>query len=237
MSNGSTLLVSRVTQRLREQVISAEPGTYLGSEAELVKRFNVSRPTFRQAAKLVEQENLLVIKTGAGGGYFVRRPDSAAVAHMTAVYLQSRKTTTEHMIAAFMQHYVAVAATAAAQRREGPALTALAAFAQGERSTLAAAMDWNTYIASQETFVDILSDVAGNPVMKLFLDITRELTAGFLDKIAPFKPANIARARTLRIKLVEAISDGEPEIAEVLARKYTVDVENWVLGRKVNSPR
>jgi len=234
MRKASSLLVSRVAQDLRKQAFAATPGTFLGSEAALVEQFNVSRPTFRQAAKLVEQEQLLIIKPGAGGGYFVRQPDSAAVAHMTGVYLQSRNTTVEHLVTAFIELYVISARAAAERRGDSAALKALLDFAQKEQATIGDDMDWASYVRSQTRFVEILATLANNPLVQLFLEIATEMTNYLFDGIAPLKPSKITLSRQTRLKLIDAVRDGEPAIAEVLARRWIVETGNWILADKLH---
>jgi DNA-binding FadR family transcriptional regulator len=231
MRKASSLLVARVAQDLRKQAFASSPGAFLGSEAALVEQLNVSRPTFRQAAKLVEQEQLLVIKPGAGGGYFARQPDSAAVAHMTGVYLQSRNTTAEDLVTAFTELYVVTARTAAARRPDSAALARLYAFAEQEQTTLNEPMDWKVYACSQTTFVDILTDLGRNPLMKLFFEITVEMTNYLFDSIAPLKPAKIQASRLTRMKLMDAIRQGNAEMAESLARHLTDETRNWMLNK------
>jgi GntR family transcriptional repressor for pyruvate dehydrogenase complex len=228
MRKRSSLLVNRVAQDLRKQAFAATPGAYLGSEAALVQKFGVSRPTFRQAAKVLQQEQLIVIKPGIGGGYFVRQPDSAAVAHMTGVYLQSRNITVTHLIETFKELYIIVAGAAAARGGDEAVLEPLLEFMRRERETLSNQIDWNTYVCSQTVFVDILADLSRNPLMKLFFEIAREtLTNYLIDDIVPLKPAKIAQARAIRMRLTEAIYEGDPEIAQVLARRYMLKAEHW----------
>ena len=64
----------RVAIILRERILSSEENTYMGSEAGLSAEVGVSLPTLRQAARMLEYEELLTIKPGKGGGYFTRRP-------------------------------------------------------------------------------------------------------------------------------------------------------------------
>jgi DNA-binding FadR family transcriptional regulator len=230
MRKVSSLLVSRVAQDLRKQAFAATPGTYLGSEAELVEQFNVSRPTFRQAAKLVEQEQLLVIKPGTGGGYFVRQPDTAAVAHVTNVFLQSRHTTVGNVVSIFLDLYVLVARAAASRPREDAELKPLLDFAHREREGLSRPMSWETYVFNQAELVEILAALSGNPLMNLFFTITREiLTTFLLEKVDTATIDQLTETRITRLKLIEAIRDGDTAIADVYATRYIDEAKGWML--------
>ncbi len=78
---------------LREEILRRESGDLLGSEDDLIERLGVSRPTLRQAARVLEAEELLVVKRGWNGGFFTRRPEATAVARMAGLYLRSERTT------------------------------------------------------------------------------------------------------------------------------------------------
>src|SRR5271170_2803134 len=91
-ASGATA-VSAATDLLRKEILKEAEGEWLGSEDDVLARLGVSRPTLRQAARLLEAEELLIVKRGLNGGFFSRRPTSDAVAHMASVVLQSEKTT------------------------------------------------------------------------------------------------------------------------------------------------
>lgn len=95
MSNPAPLLkptstADRVATILRERILTTEEGIYLGSEAELAAEIGVSLPTLRQAARMLEYEQLLKIKPGKGGGYFTRRPTIDTAVKSASQYLSSK---------------------------------------------------------------------------------------------------------------------------------------------------
>lgn len=95
MSNIAPLLkptstADRVATILRDRILSTEEGAYLGSEGELATEIGVSLPTLRQAARMLEYEQLLQIKPGKGGGYFTRRPSIETAIKSASQYLSSK---------------------------------------------------------------------------------------------------------------------------------------------------
>lgn len=95
MSNSVPLLkpsstADRVANILRERILSRPEGSYLGSEGDLAAEIGVSLPTLRQAARMLEYEELLIIKPGKGGGYFSRRPSIETAINSASQYLSSK---------------------------------------------------------------------------------------------------------------------------------------------------
>ena len=70
----TTSTADRVAIILRERILTMDEEVHIGSEADLAAEVGVSLPTLRQAARMLEYEELLTIKPGKGGGYFTRRP-------------------------------------------------------------------------------------------------------------------------------------------------------------------
>jgi GntR family transcriptional regulator, transcriptional repressor for pyruvate dehydrogenase complex len=66
-----------IAARLRGQIVRGElrPGSRLPPEAELQEQFGVSRPTLREAFRILEAESLLTVRRGACGGAQVVTPD------------------------------------------------------------------------------------------------------------------------------------------------------------------
>jgi DNA-binding FadR family transcriptional regulator len=81
---------------LLKDILQKEEGAFLGSEDELVAKLGVSRPTFRQAARLLEYQQVLRIRRGWHGGFFGARPDTAGVARSTTAAIRARGVKASH---------------------------------------------------------------------------------------------------------------------------------------------
>src|SRR3546814_14470549 len=78
---------------LREEILRdiKDDEWLLGSEDEVMRSLEVSRPTLRQALRLLEQEQLVSVRRGVGGGLFARRPTEEGVTHTASVRSEERR--------------------------------------------------------------------------------------------------------------------------------------------------
>ena len=207
---------------LRKKILGVEDGAFLGSEDDLVSELGVSRPTFRQAAKLVEQEQLLTVRRGVGGGFFTKRPTSSAVAHVTAVYLQSRNATLLDAIEA-SRPLVIDAARLGARNCPAPVRERLGAFLEQEEKTLAIEeFDFREFLRSERAFGLLIAEASGNPLVELYLLVLYEFAAT-LNRQSLFygRPDRAGRYRELRNKVGTSILEGDPGMAVLFAERYT----------------
>lgn len=63
-------------------------GTVLGSEAELLGRYGVSKSALREAVRILESRMVARMKRGRGGGLIVAEPDITTVTDATALFLE-----------------------------------------------------------------------------------------------------------------------------------------------------
>ena len=197
---------------LREEILGRdESNSYLGSEDDLIEWLGVSRPTIRQAARILEQENLLLVRRGVNGGFFTKRPDASAVAHAAAVFLRSRHASVQEVFDTRLLIEVECAAIAAraprAQRAE-----AMAA-ADGHEFHLAIARLSNNTV--NVMFVDVLIDVA-------------EALRGGSDADAGHSGADIEKAHA---SIRKAIMDGDPDAAAARMRRHIEAAKKVVAAR------
>ncbi len=84
-----------VAGRLRGQIVTGElaADALLPPEAVLMSQFDVSRPTLREAFRILESESLIVVRRGALGGARVKPPDGVMAARHLGYLLQYRGTT------------------------------------------------------------------------------------------------------------------------------------------------
>ncbi len=82
----------QIADELRRLIVAGElsEGDSLGHEPELVERFGVSRPSLREALRILEAEGLITVVRGVLGGVVVHEPSERMTARTTALVLQAR---------------------------------------------------------------------------------------------------------------------------------------------------
>lgn len=79
-----------VAAQLRRQIVTGElkAGDPLPSETTLMERYGVSRPTMREAFRILESESIIVVLRGAHGGARVLAPNESVAARHMGLLLQ-----------------------------------------------------------------------------------------------------------------------------------------------------
>ena len=90
---------------LRERIVSGElgDGETLSKQDELLDEFDVSRPSLREALRILETEGLVTVRRGKVGGAVVHRPHAQAAAYMLGLVLQSQKVRTADLATALLE--------------------------------------------------------------------------------------------------------------------------------------
>ena len=79
---------------MRHKILSGEyPVGHSIREAELIEEYQISRPTMREALRLLEQEQLLIIHRGSHSGARVRLPDASLAVRSVTTLLHIRGAT------------------------------------------------------------------------------------------------------------------------------------------------
>jgi GntR family transcriptional repressor for pyruvate dehydrogenase complex len=106
-----------VASSLRRRIIGGElaDGAELPREAELLAEFGVSRPSLREALRILETEGLIRIRRGKIGGGVVQAPTSQSTAYHLGLTLQSRGATLKDIAHARVVLEPACASLAASQ--------------------------------------------------------------------------------------------------------------------------
>ena len=77
---------------IRKRIVTGElhEGDSLPPESDLMQQYNVSRPTLREALRILETESLIAVRRGGIGGAVVKRPMLDTTARHFGLILQDR---------------------------------------------------------------------------------------------------------------------------------------------------
>jgi len=221
--------VHQVAEQIREDVFRLSDGAFLGSEEDLIQRYNVSRPTLRQAAGLIIQEQLLHARRGVGGGFFVRRPDTDVVTHIVSQYLRSRSVDIKQLVDAVRPIRVEIARLAALSH-DGAARDKLIAFLADEEAA-AEKLEFQTFLQRERAFNHVLGDLSGSPTLSLFLEILLDLSSTVHRESDMYRghPERLAAYRRERLRLAEAVIEADDEMAVLAAGRCAQMSHDWLV--------
>ena len=207
-----------VVDALRERILSSAPGEFLGNEAKLLAEYDISRPTFRQVARVLEQEELLIVRRGIGGGYYTRHPSLDLVGTVSRNYLRSHHVTIANVFEVLNPLsdllYLKAASNCDAEFSEK-----LQTIKRRLIALLDGKLDISAYPALVEENSRILSKLVNNPLLGMQIAIVYQLSLAKLlrDGELP-KLSKIADSVRIRIRLLDSIMSNEVEVAVALGR-------------------
>jgi GntR family transcriptional repressor for pyruvate dehydrogenase complex len=154
---------------------SLRPGDRLGTEQELAAEFGVSRPTLREALRLLASSHLVRSSRGPGGGVFVASTPSEGMSRTLsesiATLLETESLSLRELMDARLHLEVPIAGLAAqnATTETILKLDAAIADAQGHPSTS------EQFRLADACFHRTIATTAGNPLMRTFMSWTLDV--------------------------------------------------------------
>jgi DNA-binding FadR family transcriptional regulator len=211
-----------VAAALRRRIILGElqEGDALPEDA-LLDDLGVSKPTLRQAIRILESESLVTVRRGALGGIHVSVPRIETAAGYAATVLEYRGTRTSDLFEAAAALEGPCAAMLARSRTTDQ-LTQLRSAAEAEA---AIRDDPQRLLELENDFHRLVIELAGNATLRVLCEMVRVVidatTSRYLTGTRPdvHGPAVQAGART-HLRLVDLIERRDAEGAEALWRKH-----------------
>lgn len=227
--------VAKLIAVLRRDILACEPDDRLGVEDELVKRYGVSRPTLRQAVRVLEHEKLIAVRRGWAGGYYARRPSDRDMVQAAALNLQVHRCTIPQAILAGAALLRAVGQAAAlspdlaARERLRSYIEEYEAFDFRNRPVA-------DFIASEVMMAQRISDLAQNPALIFFMNILYEYGVSRTG-LRSFKghPERIEAEILITAKLARAICEGDTQIAEIMMSRKDEMLLSWLVEDDVSN--
>jgi DNA-binding FadR family transcriptional regulator len=220
-----------VANQIRRRIVrkQLDEGEALLPESELMIEFGVSRPTLREAFRILESEGLITVTRGSRGGARVHAPEVGAVARYAGLFLQYQGTTLEDVQTArgFIEP---PAARMLAKRKNYADCEQLRSLIEEERGVEG---DPEQFAVLSTRFHERVMELSGNETLSLFVgmlhDIIEKHSATSLGEFFNIKATR--KAIRSHEKLVGLIEDGDENGAEEHWRRHVVNAGQAILKR------
>src|SRR4051794_38520337 len=166
VSGASEQIALQIRQYLEQQDLV--PGDRIGTEAELALEFGVSRPTLREALRLLASSHLIRVGRGRAGGIFVARTPGEGmgrnVSESIATMLATESTSMRELLDARMFLEVPLAGLAARNADQDTADQLEAQIEAAEKHRPGT----EPFNSADTRFHQILAEAAGNDLLLAF---------------------------------------------------------------------
>ncbi|MGW9022030.1 FadR/GntR family transcriptional regulator [Leucobacter chromiiresistens] len=215
----------RIVDQIEQAIVSGDipVGSQLASERDLMVQFGVSRPTVREALRILQSMGLIESRPGTRGGPVVLAPSSKPLSRS----LRALVGTDALDVSALVEYRVVLEGTTsrlAAVRHDDEQLARMrAAIEQMERDAEANA---DSFAAADIEFHEAIWEASGNEVLRL----TGEAVSGVLRAIIRRDVENEHHDNRLKLESAEidrslfvAIEQRDGALASRIARRAVAD--------------
>ena len=227
-----------VAAHLRRQIVLGElkEGDQLPPETVLMEQFGVSRPTLREAFRILEAEGAITVRRGVRGGARVQVPDVAFAARQAGMVLQYRGALLSDVydVRAVLEP---AAARMAATRRTSADLARLQEALDRHQASIE---DPGASFATDADFHRLIVEISRSETLQVLsamvTDIIREGDRSYADSHDWQHEQELAKiALKAHTRLVELIRKRNGEQAEELWRKHLNESAKIVLGDRATA--
>lgn len=224
-SNGVRLkLATTVARRMVGDVIDRgwPVGEVLGSEPELIGRYGVSRAVFREAVRLVENQQVARMRRGPGGGLVVMEPTVATIIDAAVLYLYRVNATLDEVFEArlVLEEIVTELATIRLDEADVSSLRALIDIeAKGD-------------VTDHRAVHALLASITRNPALELFVDILNRVPLLYFRDAAAFAPATLSDSQRAHARIAAAVTAGDAGLARHRMRKHLQAEADYLRSRR-----
>lgn len=203
----------RASQDVVAQILEAfytadlKPGEWLGTEAELAERFNVSRVTVRDAVSALAARGLIDVRVGARGGLRIASSDPHRLIDAFSIQLRLMGLTRDELFEAMLA-IEPVTAALAAERATDAQIAELRALVERSRGTFD---DPLRFAQLAVGFHQALANMSGNRALRASLGALRSTQ---LEHMGPPTTRPIAeRVARLHDSILRAVAARDPDLA------------------------
>jgi GntR family transcriptional repressor for pyruvate dehydrogenase complex len=223
-----------VANELRYRILGREfeDGQVLGREQDLIEQFGVSRPSLREAMRILETEGLVTMVRGPRGGVTVHVPPQSVMARMAAMFLQGQGVSLADVHAARVEIEPAAARKVAAAPDRADALAVLGEIVAVQYETVD---DPARFATANSRFHHSLVALAGNRTLAIVTEILDEVIERSVDIAELASSQSVAMIRSSiesQEQLLRYIGAGDPPGAERHWAEHLERTGSIILGER-----
>ena len=215
---------AKVADQIVEDVIDLgwPVGRILGSEAELLDRYQVSRAVFREAVRLVEHQQVARTRRGPGGGLVITEPTVDAVIDAVVLYLYRVEATLDEVFEARIV-LEEIAADLAPSRLEEQDLARLRAFVDDAQAQLR---------PDPRALHSLVASLSRNPALELLVDVLNRVAMLYSSGWQSFGPVIRAETAHAHARIAEAVMCGDVGLARHRMRRHLEAEADYLRKRR-----
>ncbi|WP_232315661.1 FadR/GntR family transcriptional regulator [Mycobacterium celatum] len=228
----------QIAAQLRELMTGGHyaEGDLLGTEAELMEKFDVSRPSLREALRILERRGLVSVIRGARGGVVVHEPDRQMATCTAALLLQSRNVALTDLFEASAILEPPAARMVAESGSNKRAAKELRELVVEQKQTIS---DPDRFTNAVQRFHEQIITLAGNQTLLMIKEMLHEVIArAVADVVERSRHDSLAeRHRVIRSHelLVTLIEEGNGEVAQAHWNSHMGYARRQLLGTQATN--
>ncbi|MXP13157.1 FCD domain-containing protein [Altererythrobacter confluentis] len=227
-----------VADTIRRKIVQGElpEGSALPSEPQMAEEFGVSRPTLREAFRILEAERLILLTRGSRSGAIVSLPQIEGVSRHASYLLQAREVSVADIYEARLaiEPYIV---RKLAQKPTKKAVATLRAEADRLSDLNESGRDREVVVGVAE-FHRVLVEVGGNDTLHFMTQMLQDVMEQY--QLSHLRDDPSGRDTTSRIgiksfyKLIDLIEAGDPDAAQRHWQLHLVNSnKHWATTRSL----
>jgi len=233
-------LAERLADQLRERILDGRlaEGSVLPKQDQIAEQFGVSKPSAREAFRILETEGLITVRRGSIGGSVVHLPGPESVAYMLTLMLQAGSAGLDDVALTLREMEPACAALCAGRADRSESVLPELRRAHSLMAEAIEAQDGEAAVPASRVFHEILVATCGNQTMiavcgalEAVWSAHEEAWADDALQRGQFPPLPLRRqALDEHEQLIELIAEGDADGASHMARGHLETAQRYPLG-------
>jgi DNA-binding FadR family transcriptional regulator len=215
---------ARVADRIVTDVMALgwPVGDVIGSEADLLERYQVSRAVLREAVRLVEHQQVAKTRRGPGGGLVITEPTVDAVIDAVVLYLHRVDARLDEVFEARIV-LEDIATELAPGRVDEQDLTRIRGLVEHERTGFG---------DDPRALHRLIASISRNPALELFVDVLNRVATLYSSDWKTYGASVGEETTKAHKRIADALLTGDADRARHLMRRHLEAEADFLRGRR-----